>query len=89
MKEFSTLFLKSDFDYFFQDLYYFATKFVNTFGVVMEAQFFYCPYQYHHNGQARLGFNPLPSLALLVFILSLIPVASVIISAIPLRFIAY
>ncbi|MDN6419274.1 MAG: AI-2E family transporter, partial [Lactiplantibacillus plantarum] len=40
MADFSKLFLKSDFDWFFQDIYYFANKFVNTFGVVMEAQFF-------------------------------------------------
>ena len=37
---FSRLFLKSEFAWFFQDIYYFANKFVNTFGVVMEAQFF-------------------------------------------------
>ena len=66
MADFSKLFLKSDFDWFFQDIYYFANKFVNTFGVVM-----------------------LPSLAIMIFILSLVPVAGVIISCIPLSFIAY
>ncbi|MEX1446628.1 AI-2E family transporter [Enterococcus sp. C76] len=63
---FSRLFLKSEFSWFFQDLYYFADKFVNTF-----------------------GFHQLLSLAIMIFILSLIPVAGVIISCIPLSFIAY
>ena len=40
MNEFSHSFLDSDFGWFFQDIDYFGKKFVNTFGVVLEAQFF-------------------------------------------------
>lgn len=55
MYNFSHLFLDSDFSWFFQDLYFFGKKFVATFGVVIEAQFFYrnCEYGFNHN---CLGF---------------------------------
>ncbi|EOH99467.1 membrane protein [Enterococcus haemoperoxidus ATCC BAA-382] len=91
MAEFSKLFLKSDFDWFFQDIYFFADKFVNTFGVVMEAQFFIAVVNTGITTicLALIGFHQLPSLAIMIFILSLIPVAGVIISCIPLSFIAY
>ncbi|WP_430603537.1 membrane protein [Enterococcus sp. DIV0724b] len=91
MAEFSKLFLKSDFDWFFQDIYFFADKFVNTFGVVMEAQFFIAVVNTGITTVclALIGFHQLPSLAIMIFILSLIPVAGVIISCIPLSFIAY
>lgn len=91
MAEFSKLFLKSDFDWFFQDLYFFADKFVNTFGVVMEAQFFIAVVNTSITTicLALIGFHQLPSLAIMIFILSLVPVAGVIISCIPLSFIAY
>ncbi|WP_347401584.1 AI-2E family transporter [Candidatus Enterococcus ikei] len=91
MAEFSKLFLKSDFDWFFQDIYFFADKFVNTFGVVMEAQFFIAVVNTGITTicLALIGFHQLPSLAIMIFILSLIPVAGVIISCIPLTFIAY
>ncbi|MGX7200681.1 AI-2E family transporter [Enterococcus plantarum] len=91
MTEFSKLFLKSDFDWFFQDIYFFADKFVNTFGVVMEAQFFIAVVNTSITTicLALIGFHQLPSLAIMIFILSLIPVAGVIISCIPLSFIAY
>lgn len=91
MAEFSKLFLKSDFDWFFQDIYFFADKFVNTFGVVMEAQFFIAAVNTGITTicLALIGFHQLPSLAIMIFILSLIPVAGVIISCIPLSFIAY
>ncbi|OJG26251.1 membrane protein [Enterococcus caccae] len=91
MAEFSKLFLKSDFDWFFQDIYFFADKFVNTFGVVMEAQFFIAIVNTGITTicLALIGFHQLPSLAIMIFILSLIPVAGVIISCIPLSFIAY
>ncbi len=91
MADFSKLFLKSDFDWFFQDIYYFANKFVNTFGVVMEAQFFIAVVNTVITtlALAIIGFTQLPSLAIMIFILSLVPVAGVIISCIPLSFIAY
>lgn len=91
MAAFSKLFLTSDFDWFFQDIYFFADKFVNTFGVVMEAQFFIAIVNTSITTicLALIGFHQLPSLAMMIFILSLIPVAGVIISCIPLSFIAY
>lgn len=91
MADFSKLFLKSDFAWFFQDLYYFAQKFINTFGVVIEAQFFIALANTFITtvALALVGFTQLPSLAIMIFILSLIPVAGVIISCIPLTFIAY
>lgn len=91
MAEFSKLFLTSDFDWFFKDIYFFADKFVNTFGVVMEAQFFIAVVNTSITTLclALIGFHQLPSLAIMIFILSLIPVAGVIISCIPLSFIAY
>ena len=74
----------------FQDIYYFANKFVNTFGVVMEAQFFIAVVNTVITlALAIIGFTQLPSLAIMIFILSLVPVAGVIISCIPLSFIAY
>lgn len=91
MADFSKLFLKSDFDWFFQDIYFFADKFVNTFGVVMEAQFFIAAVNTGITTicLALIGFHQLPSLAIMIFILSLVPVAGVIISCLPLGFIAY
>lgn len=91
MQHFSKMFLTSKFDWFFQDIYYFAKKFTDTFGVVLEAQFFIaiCNTALTTVGLALIGFNRLPSLAIMVFLLSLIPVAGVIISLVPLSFIAY
>ena len=88
---FSRLFLKSEFSWFFQDLYYFADKFVNTFGLVLEAQFIIALLNTLLTtiALAAFGFHQLLSLAIMIFILSLIPVAGVIISCIPLSFIAY
>lgn len=91
MKSFSKLFLTSDFAWYFLDLAYFAKKFVNTFGVVLEAQFFIALVNttLTLTGLAFMGFHQLPSLGLMVFLFSLIPVAGVIISCVPLTFIAY
>lgn len=88
---FSRLFLKSEFSWFFQDIYYFADKFVNTFGLVLEAQFVVALLNTLLTtiALAVFGFHQLLSLAIMIFILSLIPVAGVIISCIPLSFIAY
>ena len=90
MADFSKLFLKVIL-IGFQDIYYFANKFVNTFGVVMEAQFFIAVVNTVITtlALAIIGFTQLPSLAIMIFILSLVPVAGVIISCIPLSFIAY
>jgi len=91
MYNFSHLFLDSDFSWFFQDLYFFGKKFVATFGVVIEAQFFIAIVNTVLT-TIVLAFMHLPQLAvlaLMVFILSLIPVAGVIISFIPLSLVGY
>ncbi|BCA85516.1 AI-2E family transporter [Enterococcus saigonensis] len=91
VKNFSKLFFSSDFGWYFQDIFYFAQKFTNTFGVVLEAQFFIAIVNtvITISGLAIMGFHQLPSLGLMVFFFSLIPVAGAIISSIPLSFIAY
>ena len=83
MAEFSKSFLTSGpFAWIFQDIYYFAKIFVNTFGVVMEAQFMIAIIN-------TVKMPQLFSLSLMIFVLSLIPVAGVIVSAVPLCFIGY
>lgn len=91
VKDFSKLFLTSDFGWYFQDVFYFAQKFINTFGVVLEAQFFIAIVNTVITliCLAIMNFHQLPSLGLMVFLFSLIPVAGAIISSIPLSFIAY
>ncbi|WP_428980928.1 AI-2E family transporter [Limosilactobacillus alvi] len=92
MNEFSQLFLESkSLGWFFKDIYYFGKKFVNTFGVVLEAQFFIAICNTVLT-LICLSFMHMPqifALGLMVFILSLVPVAGVIISLIPLSMVAY
>ncbi len=91
MTRFSKLFLESTYSWFFEDLYFFGKKFVMTFGVVIEAQFFIAVVNTVLT-TIVLAFMHLPQLAvlaLMVFILSLIPVAGVIISFVPLSLIGY
>lgn len=91
MYRFSRLFLTSDFDWYFQDAHYFAQKFIHTFGRVMEAQLIITIINTSITTVclAVLGFHSLLSMALMVFFLSLIPVAGVLISCVPLSLIAY
>lgn len=88
---FSKLFLTSKLSWFWKELAYLGRKFVNTFGVVLETQFIIAIVNTLLTciGLYILGFNQLFSLSILIFILSLIPVAGVIISCIPLAFIGY
>ena len=91
MESFSRLFLDSKFDWFFQDIAYFGKKFTNTFGVVLEAQFFIAICNTVIT-TICLFFMKMPqifALALVVFVFSLVPVAGVIISTIPLSIVAY
>ncbi|WP_054733803.1 AI-2E family transporter [Secundilactobacillus similis] len=91
MRSFSRLFMSSDYDWFFQDIYYFAHKFADTFGVVLEAQFLIAIFNTVIT-TIGLAFMHIPQLlvvAVMVFILSLVPVAGVIISAIPLTILGY
>lgn len=92
MNDFSNLFVKSGiFKWFFEDVHYFGKKFTNTFGVVLEAQFFIalCNTALTMIGLAFMHMPQIIALGLMVFVLSLIPVAGVIISLIPLSIIGY
>ncbi|MCI1891642.1 MAG: AI-2E family transporter [Schleiferilactobacillus harbinensis] len=91
LKKFGKNFLTSDYGWFFQDFNFFAQKFVNTFGVVLEAQLFIAMVNTAITA-ITLFFMRMPNLASLtamVFFFSLVPVAGVIISLIPLSLVAY
>ena len=91
MNDFSRRFLNSDFGWLFQDIDYFGKKFVNTIGVVLEAQFFIAICNTAIT-TVCLIFMKMPqifALSLVVFVCSLIPVAGAIISTIPLAMVAY
>ncbi|MFR4968733.1 AI-2E family transporter [Lactobacillus kalixensis] len=92
MNEFSKLFVKSGIlKWVFEDIAYFGKKFTNTFGVVLEAQFFIALCNTFLT-MVCLAFMRMPqiiALGLMVFILSLIPVAGVIISLVPLSIVGY
>lgn len=90
---FARAFYNSKIGMYSRDVGYLGKKFVNTFGVVIEAQFIIALV---NTGLTTIGLflmkfpqEQLLSLALMIFILSLIPVAGVIISCIPLSLIAY
>ena len=92
MTEFSHTFLQSrHLSWLFEDVAYFGNKFVNTFGVVLEAQFFIalCKTAMTMICLIIMKMPQIIALGLMVFILSLIPVAGVIISLIPLSLVAY
>lgn len=89
--KFSQSFLSGPYSWFFQDIYYFAQIFINTFGVVLEAQFLIAIVNTVLTciGLGIIGVSQIASLGCMIFILSLVPVAGVIISAIPMSFVAY
>lgn len=92
MREFSSLFVKSGYlKWLFEDIRYFGKKFTNTFGVVLEAQFFIaiCNTALTMIGLTIMKMPQIVALGLMVFILSLVPVAGVIISLIPLSIVGY
>ena len=92
MYSFSRLFLTSElFSWLFGDIYYFGKKFVNTFGVVLETQFFIalCNTALTTICLMFMHMPQILALALMVFIFSLVPVAGVIISLIPLSMVGY
>ncbi|MHC5268707.1 AI-2E family transporter [Enterococcus sp. LJL98] len=91
LTHFSRLFLTSDFAWYFQDVDYFAKKFIHTFGRVMEAQLMITLINTALTTicLALLGFHSLWSIALMIFFFSLIPVAGVLLSCLPLSLIAY
>ncbi|NVY96374.1 AI-2E family transporter [Lactobacillus sp. DCY120] len=91
LNEFGRLFMQGRVSWFFQDIRYFAKKFVNTFGVVLEAQVIIAIINTILTSIVLmlLKMPSVPSLAIMIFILSMIPVAGVIISLVPLSIIAY
>lgn len=90
---FGQSFFNSKIACFSRDVAYLGKKFVNTFGVVIEAQFVIACINTILTtiGLYFMNFpsSQLLSLALMIFIFSLIPVAGVVISCVPLSLIAY
>lgn len=88
---FSRHFLTSDLGWLFADIAYFGRIFSETFGVVIEVQLLIAIVNTAITtvGLGLIGFHQLPTLAIMIFALSLIPVAGAIVSCIPLSLIAY
>ncbi|MCJ7840005.1 AI-2E family transporter [Lederbergia sp. NSJ-179] len=89
--EFTAKFKDSKIAPFYFEIEFFAKKFTRTFGKVIEAQFAIALINCLLTviALAIMGFPQLFALAIMVFLLGLIPVAGVIISLIPLSIIAY
>ncbi|WP_088809111.1 MULTISPECIES: AI-2E family transporter [Listeria] len=89
--QFTSQFFTSKIGFIFKDFAYFGSKFVSTFGVVLEAQLLIALVNTFITTIALylMGFPQLLSLSIMVFVLGMIPVAGVIISCIPLSIIAY
>ena len=91
LQRFGTKFTHSTFGWYFSDVMYFADKFINSFGVVIEAQLFIALVNTLITTITLifLQMPNIPSLAIMVFLLSLVPVAGAMISVVPLSIIAY
>lgn len=91
LNAFGQKFLDSTFGWFFADVSFFAKKFINTFGIVLEAQIVIALVNTTITVITLLFMKMpnIPSLGIMVFLLSLIPVAGAIISVVPLSIIAY
>lgn len=93
VSDFAHAFYNSKIGLYSRDVGYLGKKFTNTFGVVIEAQFIIAIVNTILTtiGLIFMRFpqTQLLSLALMVFILSLIPVAGVVISCLPLSLVAY
>ncbi len=91
VKKFGRQFLASPFGWYFADLKFFADKFIDTFGVVIEAQIIIAIVNTTITTITLifLKMPNIPTLAVMVFILSLIPVAGAFISTVPLAIIAF
>ncbi|KON88385.1 membrane protein [Sporosarcina globispora] len=89
--EFTLKFKYSKIAAFYNEIEYFGSKFVQTFGKVIEAQFVIATVNCILTTLALwiMGFPHLMGLSILIFLLGLIPVAGVIISLVPLCTIAY
>jgi len=88
---FTSQFKNSKISEFYNEIEYFGKRFVRSFGKVIEVQFLIALINCVLTVIALwiMGFPQLFALALMVFLLGLIPVAGVIISLIPLCTIAY
>ncbi|PEE38449.1 AI-2E family transporter [Bacillus pseudomycoides] len=88
---FTAKFKESRLAIFYNEIEYFGKKFARSFGKVIEAQFLIAIVNCVLSVIALwiLGFPQLLGLALMIFLLGLIPVAGVIISLVPLCMIAY
>lgn len=91
LKHFGGLFIKSPLGWYFADLRFFALKFINTFGVIIEAQLIIAIVNTTITTITLifLKMPNIPTLAVMVFFLSLIPVVGAIISVVPLTIIAF
>ncbi|MDF2855918.1 MAG: rane protein [Neobacillus sp.] len=89
--EFTKKFKTSKVASFYAEIEFFSTKFVRTFGKVIEAQLIIAVVNCVLTTIALwiMGFPQLGGLSIMIFFLGLIPVAGVIISLIPLTIIAY
>lgn len=91
LNAFGRNFLTSPLGWLFSDIKFFAEKFINTFGVVIEAQIFIGLVNTAITSVTLLFMKipNVPGLAIMVFLLSLIPVAGALISVVPLSMVAY
>ena len=91
IKTFSKKFLGSDLGWLFSDILFFSKTFTSTFGIIIETQILIamCNTILMIIPMIILNYSQLLSLSLMIFFLSLIPVAGTILSTIPLSFIAY
>ncbi|MFC7680913.1 AI-2E family transporter [Paenibacillus sp. GCM10028914] len=89
--EFTEKFRYSKISWAYKEFHYFGQKFVSSFGKVIEVQLLIAVFNTVLTmlGLWILGFPYLFALAIMVFLLSLIPVAGVIISFIPIGIIGY
>jgi predicted PurR-regulated permease PerM len=89
--EFTKKFKTSKISFIYDEIEFFARKFVGTFGKVIEAQLIIAVVNCVLTTFALwlLDFPQLGGLSIMIFILGLIPVAGVIISLIPLAIIGY
>lgn len=89
--QFTAQFKTSKLGWLFEELGYFGSKFIHTFGKVIETQILISLINSILTtiGLWILGFPHLLGLAVIIFLLGLIPVAGVFISLLPLSTIAY
>lgn len=91
IKTFLNNFSQSKISWIYQELRFFGTKFINSFGKVIEAQIIISLVNTTLSVivLAILGFNNILGLGAMIFVFGLIPIAGAIISLVPLSIIAY